>query len=113
MENYVNNIVIDSIDELINEIKKSDIYKEYIVLLDKVSKSNEINNLIKDIRLLNKQLVLTPSIKLEKELKDKEKELNGIPLYLEYKYKLEEVNNILIIVKNRIELFIKEDIILD
>ncbi len=113
MENYVNNLVIDGIDELISEIKKSDTYKEYILLLDKVSKSNEINNLTKEIRLLNKQLVLTPSIKLEKELKEKEKKLNDIPLYLEFKYKLEELNNILIIIKNKIELFIKEDIILD
>ena len=38
----------------------------------------------------------------------KQKEFNEIPLYLEYKYKLEELNNMLTVIKNKIEVFMKD-----
>ena len=107
----MNKEVISKIDTLINTIKSSNEYKEYIELLDKVNLSNEIKELINEIRLINKKLVLTPSVELEGLLKEKEKELNEIPLYLEYKYKLEELNNMLTIIKNKVEVFMKDIII--
>ena len=107
----MNKEVISKIDTLINTIKSSNEYKEYIELLDKVNLSNEIKELTNEIRLINKKLVLTPSVELEKLLKEKEKELNEIPLYLEYKYKLEELNNMLTIIKNKVEVFMKDIII--
>ena len=85
----MNNEVINEIDSLMETIKSSDIYKEYIDLLNKVNNSDKIKELTNEIRKLNKELVLTPSIELEEKFKLKEKELNEIPLYLEYKYKLE------------------------
>ena len=107
----MNNEVINEIDVLVSTIKSSDIYKEYIDLLNKVSSSNEIKELTNEIRKINKELVLTPSIELEDKLKLKEKELNEIPLYLEYKYKLEELNNMLTIIKNKVEIFMKDILI--
>ena len=107
----MNNEVINEIDVLVSTIKSSDIYKEYIDLLNKVSNSNEIKELTNEIRKINKELVLTPSIELEEKLKLKEKELNEIPLYLEYKYKLEELNNMLTIIKNKVEVFMKDILI--
>lgn len=107
----MNKEVISKIDTLINTIKSSNEYKEYIELLDKVNLSNEIKELTNEIRLINKKLVLTPSVELEGLLKEKEKELNEIPLYLEYKYKLEELNNMLTIIKNKVEVFMKDIII--
>ena len=107
----MNKEVISKIDTLINTIKSSNEYKEYIELLDKVNLSNEIKELTNEIRLINKKLVLTPSVELEGLLKEKEKELNEIPLYLEYKYKLEELNNMLTVIKNKIEVFMKDIII--
>lgn len=107
----MNKEVINEIDTLINTIKSSDIYKEYVELLEKVSLSNEIKELTNEIRLINKKLVLTPSLKLENLLSKKEKELNEIPLFLEYKYKLEELNNMLIVIKNKVERFMKDILI--
>ena len=89
MEKLMNNNVINNIDSLINAIKLSDIYKEYIDLLEKVNLSVDIKRLTNEIRTL----------------------LNDIPLYLEYKYKLEELNNMLIVIKNKIELFMKDIIV--
>jgi len=108
MVNYMNKDVIDEINSLINSIKESSIYKEYKNLELKISKNKDIKLLIKDIRVLNKKLVKTPSIDLEKELKLKEKELNDIPLYNEYKEKLDELNNLLLVIKNKMDNFIKE-----
>lgn len=107
----MNKEVISKIDTLINTIKSSNEYKEYIKLLDKVSSSNEIKELTNEIRLINKKLVLTPSLELEEALSKKEKELNQIPLYLEYKYKLEELNNVLTVIKNKVEVFMKDILI--
>ena len=86
----MNNDLKDEIDIFINAIKKSDIYKEYLSILDKVNKSEEIKKIINEIRNIQKQLVKTPSIKLEEELNKKKEELNNIPLYLDYKDKYED-----------------------
>lgn len=107
----MNKEVINEIDTLINTIKSSDIYKEYVELLEKVNLSNEIKELTNEIRLINKKLVLNPSIELEELLSKREKELNEIPLYLEYKYKLEELNNMLTVIKNKVEIFMKDILI--
>ena len=111
MEYQMNNDVINEIDILMDTIKSSDIYKEYIDLLNKISESNEIKELTNEIRAINKKLVLTPSIELENKLKDTEKKLNEIPLYLEYKYKLEELKNMLTVIKNKVEVFMKDILI--
>ena len=50
-------------------------------------------------------------MELEELLSKRENELNEIPLYLEYKYKLEELNNMLTIIKNKVELFMKDILI--
>ena len=56
-------------------------------------------------------MVLNPSVELEEAISKKEKELNQIPLYLEYKYKLEELNNMLTVIKNKVEVFMKDILI--
>ena len=53
----MNNDLKDEIDIFINAIKKSDIYKEYLSILDKVNKSDEIKKIINEIRNIQKQLV--------------------------------------------------------
>ena len=108
MEKYMNNKVIDEINNLVNSIKESSIYKEYKDLELKISKNTDIKKLTDEIKSVNKKLVKTPSIELENKLKVLEKELNNIPLYIEYKEKVEELNNLLLVIKNKIDNFIKE-----
>lgn len=104
----MNNDVKSEIDVLIDYIKNSKIYIDYIDILNKVDKCTDIKKLTNDIRILNKKLVRTPSIELENELKCKENELNSIPLYVDYIERLEELNNLLVIVKNKIDNLVKD-----
>ena len=107
----MNDRVKEKIDSLIRSIESSDIYKEYSILESKLNENEYIKRLIKDIKFLNKKMVRTPSLKIKKELEEKEKELNSIPIYLEYIDKKEELNNLLTVVKNNMDQFIKEILI--
>jgi len=108
----MNNEIKANIDELIIKIKENKVYKDYINLLEQVNNSNVIKELELDIREIQKKLVRTPSIQLEEELENKKKELEEIPLYLDYKDALDELNNILLIIQDRFNLFIK-DLLID
>ena len=107
----MNNEIINEINIFVKTIKDSKIYKEYITLLEKVNKSEEIKVLVTDIRNIQKKLVKNPSIELENILKQKQEELNDIPIYLDYKDKIEELNNVLLTVKDKFDSFIEELII--
>ena len=104
----MNNELKMSIDEFISKIKNSGIYLNYINILDQVNNSNEIIDLTTEIKKIEKSLVLTPSVELENKLNDLNEMLNNIPLYLDYKDALDELNNLLICVKNKFDLFIED-----
>lgn len=102
----MNKEIKDEMDLVVKTIKESDIYINYLKLLDKVKNNCDINLLVNEIRDIEKKLVKKPSITLENKLKEKELELNSIPLYLDYKDSIDEVNNMLLIVKNKMDKFV-------
>ena len=109
----MNNLILDKVDEIINYIKETSEYKDYLFLKDKVSKNNKINNLIEEVRTIEKELVkLEVNNKditdLEKEYNSKLEELNKIPLYKDYVDTVEKLDNIYQDIKNRLDNYFYE-----
>lgn len=104
----LNNNIINKIDDVILSIKDTDEYVRYLKILKQVENSNIINEYIEKIKQIQKELVKTPSIKLTDELNKYKKELNEIPLYMDYIDSINDVNEILLNVKSKIETFITD-----
>ena len=104
----MNNKILSEVDKIIEYIKDTDDYKDYIYLKEKLSKNEKANNLINEIKNLQKDIV-----KLELESKDiteldnkisnNLQELNKIPLYVEYTQKQEILNDVYQTIKNRLD----------
>ena len=92
--------VLSKVDEIIDYIENSDNYKKYLLIKEKMDNDQEINNLLNEIRHLQKVLANKYSKEKELELEEKNKELNSIPLYREYLNILDELNNIFNIIEN-------------
>lgn len=104
----MNNKILNEVDGIIEYIKETTDYKDYIYLKEKLSNNEKANNLIKEIKNLQKKIV-----KLELEKKDTTKEeeriknnlaeLNKMPLYVEFIEKQEVLNDMYQTIKNRLD----------
>lgn len=104
----MNNQILNEVDKIIEFIKESDDYKDYIYLKDKLSNHEKANNLINEIKLLQKKIVKLEVNKQDtKELDNKIKkdleELNKIPLYVDFITKQEELNDYYQTIKERLD----------
>lgn len=82
------------LDEIINDIKKSNEYQHCLLLKDKIEKNQELLEQIDKIKMKQKEYVRGQfqNENIKQELSSLEKELNSIPIYLEYSQNLEIVN---------------------
>lgn len=97
-----NKEILEKVDEIINYIKESESYKNYLKCKELMNKDKELLELINNIKIYQKK-----SIKEFKEenkivLKEYMDKLNENPLYLEYLVYQEELNNMLTIFENKI-----------
>ena len=104
----MNNKILNEVDKIIEFIKESDDYKDYIYLKDKLSKHEKANNLINEIKMLQKKIVKLEVNKqdtkeLDNKIKDNLNELNKIPLYRDFIDKQEVLNDYYQTVKNRLD----------
>ena len=81
-----------ALNDVIDCIKNSPEYIECVELKKKMDSNEEINKLIKDIKLLQKKLLRTDSIEVQEELDSKINRLNEIPIYSIYNQKLNVIN---------------------
>ena len=104
----MNNQILNEVDKIIEFIKESDDYKDYIYLKDKLSKHKEANNLINEIKKLQKQAVKQEVNKmdtkeLDNKIKDNLDKLNKIPLYRDFIDKQEVLNDYYQTIKERLD----------
>ena len=104
----MNNKVLDKVDEIIEFIKETEEYKDYLYLKDKLEKNEKALSLINEIKKYQKELVKKEVEKLDtKDLEDKInnnlKELDNIPLYNEYLDVQEKLNDMYQLVKIKLD----------
>lgn len=98
-----------ALDEVIKCITMSNEYKKCIELKDKMSKNEELINLIEQVKIKQKQYVksnFAQSIKVELELL--ENRLNEVPIYAVYMHNLEIVNEKINLVKDELNQYFFE-----
>jgi cell fate (sporulation/competence/biofilm development) regulator YmcA (YheA/YmcA/DUF963 family) len=98
-----------SLDELFTTIKDSDIYINYVHVLDQVMRSKDINKLINDIKRMQQKLVKEEHCHgknvqvIEIKLEETKAILYAIPLYQDYLASSEELNNMLKLVRDKLQ----------
>lgn len=100
----MNDCVLNKVDEIVTTIIKSKEYGDYQYLYKKLQKNEKANDLIKEVKNLQKEIVRKESINenvenLEKKLKKYLDELENIPLYIEFVEKQKELNEIYQMIK--------------
>ena len=109
-------MIKESIDELFNAICNSSSYKEYINITSVLKNDREVNNLVNEIKKLQKESVNLEykgdmSYKdIDKEIDKKVAILNSMPVYQEYLKRMNNFNDILSQSSYTIEKYINEKI---
>ena len=102
MEKLVSNEEIEEKAlELVDAIKDSNDYKEYLKLKEKIKSNDEIMEEIDKVKALQKSYVKSAYLdnKIKQELDKELDKLESISLYREYQNKVKKINNIMITIK--------------
>ena len=93
---------MEKLDEVVKVIKDSKEYKTCIDLKKQMESNEDINLLVKKIKILQKKYIRTNDKDIKLELDNLEKELNEIPIYHIYMENLEKVNDMINYVKDEL-----------
>ena len=109
----MNEEILNKVDEIIDYIKTSDLYQKYLVIEKSMTNNEDINKLIKEIKILQKKAVreeqqnnISKVKEIDKIISDKLTKLNNIPLYNEYNIVVDELNDIFLNIKKTIQTYI-------
>lgn len=110
MVNQLNNELKESLNEIVEEIKLSKEYQDYLKIEEKMKENKEITDLIGDIKKLQQELVKKEYYKndltvIKKEYDSKLEELNSYPLYVVYLESQRKINEKLQYVRGEIQSF--------
>ena len=113
MENKNKELLNQKVTELIDLIKNTNDYKRYIEVKDIMKSNKEIMNLISKIKKIQQTIIKKENKKEdtsieEERLKELKSELETYPIYNEYNYLQEDLNNLFQNVKAIIESIIKK-----
>ena len=109
------NNILDKTDELVEYIKSSKNYKKYQELSKRVKDNKEIMHIINEIKALQKKAVRKEYnhedvTDINKEINKKLEKLNEYPIYQEMTYLEEDLNNLFILIKERLDNYISKQI---
>ena len=104
----MNSEILEKVDEIIEYIKETTEYKDYIYLKEKLEANDKVKKLVSEVKKLQKELVRKEVSKEDtKELENKYKEtlseLDKIPLYKDYSDSVNTLNNMYTNIKERLD----------
>lgn len=103
MVNKLNNEVLKKVAEIINYLETTPNYKKYLLIKERMTNDQEINNLLEEIRVLQKLVANNKNDEnLKQQLDIKNSLLNNIPLYRDYLNTLDDINNTFNIIENEL-----------
>lgn len=105
--------ILSKTEEIVNIIQNSKEYIRYIEVSNKMKENKELLEKIDAIKEMQQQLVKEEAKgnnieEIDKKLKEKLKELEEVPLYIEYTYLQEDLNDSISLVREKIENYINE-----
>ncbi len=108
MEKFMNDPIIEKVEDLVSIIKNSEEYQQYMMLKEKIQKNIELTSLIENIKRIQKELVKKEANKedineLEKEYFHLLEKLNQIPLYVDFKNTQRSLNEIYQSIKEQLD----------
>ena len=109
-------MIESSIENLFTEINNSNEYKEDINILNILKENKEVNNLIEEIKSLEKKATKLEYeknkkyIEIDKQIEEKTKVLNSNKEYQEYLSKLKAFNNTLLASSSLLDEYIEEKV---
>ncbi len=109
-------MIESSIENLFTEINNSNEYKEYINILNILKENKEVNNLIEEIKTLEKKATKLEYeknkkyIEIDKQIEEKTKVLNSNKEYQEYLSKLKAFNNTLLASSSLLDEYLEEKV---
>lgn len=97
--------ILNKVLEIINYIKESTDYKNYLKTKELLREDKYLIDLIEDIKKYQKEIIKFPLKKeeLENKIQSNLNILNESYIYQEYLHYQEEVNNMLIIFQNKLD----------
>lgn len=105
-----------TLDELFETIEASKEYQSYLEIGSVIEKNKEVNDLIQEIKELQKKSVRLEEVgdeeykEVDKLIDEKVKYLNSIPIYQEYLRRMREFNSCLSESSNTIEKYINDKV---
>lgn len=103
-----NKEILHKIDEIISLIENSSEYQKYLSLKKDLDNDKEITLLISEIKILQKDIV--HHLDKQEILNKKLKELESIPLYIEYQNTVASLNNTYAIIEQRINNYLNKKV---
>ena len=86
---------MEELNKVIDYITNTDSYQNTIKLREQMNNNKELNDLIEEIKSLQKKYIKNNSVSIKQELDEKTKELEEYPIYNIYNKNLEEVNQMI------------------
>lgn len=109
-------MIESSIENLFTEINNSNEYKEYINIVNILKENKEVNNLIEEVKSLEKKATKLEYeknkkyIEIDKQIEEKTKILYSNKDYQEYLSKLKTFNNTLLASSSLLDEYIEEKV---